>query len=264
MASEAISSSSIDLCNLMMIYDTTCLVENNIVNPQNFHVGASAIPTVAACGYVTGEMAGRRRNLGVQGRKKKRRGRRGGKNEEEADTQRMAHIVLERNLRKRMNEHLAVLRSLVPESHAQRDDQASIVDGAIENVKELERLLQSLEVQKMLFVQKGGSQGHNDMASTAATTTSSQPPFSEFFTYHRNTGSQSPIPNRCSSGGRASMAEIKVTLTEKHANVWILSRRISSLLSKLVAGFQTLHLSIQHLNVNHLDLLVPYSISAKL
>lgn len=64
-------------------------------------------------------------NLGVQGvcnggKKKRRKRARVCKNKEEAETQRMTHIVVERNRRKQMNEHLSVLRSLMPPSYAQR------------------------------------------------------------------------------------------------------------------------------------------------
>lgn len=64
----------------------------------------------------------RRRSLAEQGgRKKKRRRRaRSSKNKEEADTQRMTHIAVERNRRRLMNEHLAALRSLMPHSYVQR------------------------------------------------------------------------------------------------------------------------------------------------
>jgi hypothetical protein len=39
---------------------------------------------------------------------------------EEAETQRMTHIAVERNRRKQMNEYLAVLRSTMPASYVQR------------------------------------------------------------------------------------------------------------------------------------------------
>lgn len=55
-----------------------------------------------------------------QGRKKRRRKPRVCKNKEEAETQRMTHIAVERNRRKQMNEHLAILRSLMPDSYVQR------------------------------------------------------------------------------------------------------------------------------------------------
>lgn len=73
-----------------------------------------------------------------------RRGREKG----DVESQRMTHIVVERNRRRLMNDHLRSLRSLMPPSYAQRGDQASIVGGAIDFVKELEQLVESLEAQK--------------------------------------------------------------------------------------------------------------------
>lgn len=55
-----------------------------------------------------------------QGKKKRKRKPKVCKNKEEAETQRMTHIAVERNRRKQMNEHLSVLRSLMPESYVQR------------------------------------------------------------------------------------------------------------------------------------------------
>lgn len=60
------------------------------------------------------------RSLAVQARKKRRRRPKVCKNKEEAETQRMTHITVERNRRKQMNEHLSVLRCLMPESYVQR------------------------------------------------------------------------------------------------------------------------------------------------
>ncbi|KAL6634943.1 hypothetical protein ACP70R_027614 [Stipagrostis hirtigluma subsp. patula] len=84
--------------------------------------------------------------------RKRRRRTRSCKSREEAESQRMTHIAVERNRRRQMNEYLAVLRSLMPESYVQRGDQASVVGGAIEFVKELEQQLQSLEARKRTLV----------------------------------------------------------------------------------------------------------------
>ena len=75
---------------------------------------------IPPCRSTGAEAVDRRSNLAVQGRKKRRRKPRVCKNKEEADAQRMTHIAVERNRRKQMNEHLAVLRSLMPESYVQR------------------------------------------------------------------------------------------------------------------------------------------------
>jgi hypothetical protein len=42
------------------------------------------------------------------------------KDVEEAESQRMTHIAVERNRRRQMNEYLAVLRSIMPTSYVQR------------------------------------------------------------------------------------------------------------------------------------------------
>ena len=130
MALEALSSS--ELFNFI-IYDTisatpydnhenSFLLENGMTTPQD-HQGSplknsSSMTRKRHPG--SSESVERKQNLGVQERKKRRRKPRVSKNKEEAETQRMTHIAVERNRRKQMNEHLAVLRSLMPESYVQR------------------------------------------------------------------------------------------------------------------------------------------------
>lgn len=54
-------------------------------------------------------------------KKMQRQARRcGGKNKEEKESQRMSHIAVERNRRRLMNDHLCVLRSIMPESYIQK------------------------------------------------------------------------------------------------------------------------------------------------
>lgn len=89
--------------------------------------------------------------------------------------QRIMHITVERNRRKQMNEHLAVLRTLMPPFYVKRvrkrrfnhffpkfsshvleivqfyvlqGDQASIIGGVVDYIKELQQVLQSLEAKK--------------------------------------------------------------------------------------------------------------------
>ncbi|KAL6602779.1 hypothetical protein ACP70R_043140 [Stipagrostis hirtigluma subsp. patula] len=65
-----------------------------------------------------------------------------------AKTTTTSHITVERNRRKQMNEHLAVLRSLMPCFYVKRGDQASIIGGVVDYIKELQQVLQSLEAKK--------------------------------------------------------------------------------------------------------------------
>lgn len=60
------------------------------------------------------------KNSTVQENKNKRKRPRTVKTSEEVESQRMTHIAVERNRRKQMNEHLRVLRSLMPGSYVQR------------------------------------------------------------------------------------------------------------------------------------------------
>lgn len=46
---------------------------------------------------------------------------------EEVESQRMTHIAVERNRRKQMNEHLGILRSLMPNSYVQRVIKSSLI-----------------------------------------------------------------------------------------------------------------------------------------
>ena len=129
-------------------------------------------------------------------------------------------------------------------------------------MKELEHLLQTLEAQKLQILQPAGVGGLNVNEDTTGTASKFMPPpFAQFFAYPQYTWSQ--IPNKYTSKTKAAIADIEVTLIETHANLRILWRKSPRQLSKLVAGFQTLHLTILHLSVTTMDPLVLYSISAK-
>lgn len=66
-----------------------------------------------------GEDVHKTQTLVVDGKNKRKRPRTI-KTSEEVESQRMTHIAVERNRRKQMNEHLRVLRSLMPGSYVQR------------------------------------------------------------------------------------------------------------------------------------------------
>ncbi|KAL6629577.1 hypothetical protein ACP70R_029342 [Stipagrostis hirtigluma subsp. patula] len=62
--------------------------------------------------------------------------------------EKISHITVERNRRKQMNEHLSGLRSLMPCFYVKRGDQASIIGGVVDYIKELQQVLRSLEAKK--------------------------------------------------------------------------------------------------------------------
>lgn len=138
MALEALTSN--DLLNFF-IYETisatpyssqdhspetsTFLLENSLKPPQDqdgetLMESTHTLTSRQLRHPASSESGNLKQNLAVQGRKKRKRKPRVCKNKEEAETQRMTHIAVERNRRKQMNEHLAVLRSLMPESYVQR------------------------------------------------------------------------------------------------------------------------------------------------
>ncbi|XP_006660722.1 transcription factor bHLH94-like [Oryza brachyantha] len=200
----------------------------------------------------------------VQARRRKRRRARAAKNREEVESQRMTHIAVERNRRKQMNEYLAVLRGLMPPSYAQRGDQASIVGGAINFVKELEQLLQSLEARK---------------SSRQCAARDAAAPFAGFFTFPQYSMSATvaaPAVNddvrddggasaeaEASGSKPSAVADVEVTMVESHANLRVLSRRRPRQLLRLVVALQGHRLTVLHLNMTSAGHMVLYSFSLK-
>ncbi|KAJ3673729.1 hypothetical protein LUZ60_005721 [Juncus effusus] len=252
------------------IYDLDSIVgENNIWDPfysldtnnEGFDTNSPSPPMVVKrVEPTTAEMATLSR--------RKRRRTKIVKNKEEIESQRMTHIAVERNRRKQMNEYLAVLRSLMPSSYAQRGDQASIVGGAINYVKELEQLLQSLEVRKTVTCQQ---------SDTSHETTSPFAPFLTFPQYssttscsnsnNNNSSSNCSSPNNSSSANivesQPILADVEVTMVESHANLKVVARRKPRQLVKLVTGLQEMRLSPLHLNMTTVDSMIMYSFSLK-
>ncbi|XP_047083777.1 transcription factor bHLH96-like [Lolium rigidum] len=210
---------------------------------------ASTESKAAAAGPEPAAAAGRR----------KRRRTKIVKNKEEVESQRRTHIAVERNRRRQMNDYLAALRSLMPSSYAQRGDQASIVGGAINYVKELEQLLQSLEVQKSVKNRSGS-------------TDDDRSPFASFFTFPQYSTSCNNIDAPTASDGSSAsnvvksetaVADIEVTMVEGHASLKVLAPRRPKQLQKLIAGMQQLRIPPLHLNVTSVDAMVLYSFSLK-
>ncbi|KAJ0695341.1 hypothetical protein HanOQP8_Chr10g0348571 [Helianthus annuus] len=133
-------------------------------------------------------------------------------------------------------------------------DQASIVGGAINFVKELEQQLQTLEVQKRATI-------------NGYSTPPPPQPFGYFFSFpqysiHRTSddagGSATTANNRL-----PAMADIEVTMVESQANIKILSKKRHSQLLKMVAGLQCLWFTVLHLNVTTVEEMVLYTASVK-
>ncbi|KAL3516136.1 hypothetical protein ACH5RR_023038 [Cinchona calisaya] len=217
----------------------------------------TCIPKIQDCQHLEQDSTGI-----ISSTRSRRRRSRPKKNQEEIENQRMAHIEVERNRRKQMNEYLSVLRGLMPEGYVQKGDQASIVGGAINYVKELEQQLQFLDGQNHV-----NQKIQNYEAGSSS-------PFSDFFTFPQYSTCMS-IPKNASFSvtdlindssthrNRLAAADIEVTMVENHANLKIRSKKRPKQLVKMVSGLQNLRLTVLHLNVTTADRIVLFSISLK-
>ncbi|XP_022740150.1 transcription factor bHLH94-like [Durio zibethinus] len=189
--------------------------------------------------------------------RRKRRRTKSVKNREEIENQRMIHIAVERNRRRQMNDYLAVLRSMMPTSYVQRGDQASIIGGAINFVKELDHLIQSLEARKRM-------EKRSDNSSLSLL-------FSDFFSIPQHSTSSNGIHLSSAAAPDKSMAEklpssvadVEVTMVESHANLKILAKRHPKQLLKMVTGLHSLGLLVLHLNLTSVENMVLYSLSVR-
>ncbi|KAF7037828.1 hypothetical protein CFC21_048117 [Triticum aestivum] len=223
--------------------------EENHCRPGPVSPPAAVAPTRPAA-------SGRGKASSSAAARRRRRRPKAVKNREETESQRRNHIAVERNRRRQMNDYLAVLRSAMPPSYAQRGDQASIVAGAINFVKELEQLLQSLEAQKRRRAQ---------LAST--------PPFAGFFTspqYSTGAGAGAGTADGSGDaesrrGARRGVADVEVAVAESHASVKVLAPRRPKQLVRMVVAMQCLGLTVLHLNATATaDHLVFYSFSLRM
>nr|QDF82411.1 transcription factor bHLH94-like isoform X2 [Cymbidium goeringii] len=195
---------------------------------------------------------------------RKRRRRKSIKNKTEVENQRMTHIFVERNRRKQMNDYLAVLRSLMPSRYVQKTDQASIIGGAINFVKELEHRLQSLQVHKQLNQQQEENRVQNHSNTNPIASFFNFPQFSLTTTAPSEAAATTTLTSsELATAKTSALADIEVTMGESHANLKLLSKQRPKQLFKLVLGLQNLHLTTTHLNVITVKPMVLYSFVLK-
>ncbi|KAL6535071.1 hypothetical protein OROMI_026445 [Orobanche minor] len=175
--------------------------------------------------------------------KSKRKRPRSRKTSEQVESQRMTHITVERNRRKQMNEHLHILKSLMPTSYVQRGDQASIIGGAIEFVRELEQLVQCLESQKRRRLYGDSPiMGDNSLVG-----------------YYRNGLLEEKSEIKSCLGN----VEVKVIGVDG-LMINILSRTRPGQLIRSIAAIEDLQLNIIHANVTTIEQNVLYSFKVKM
>ncbi|KAD1410641.1 hypothetical protein E3N88_42865 [Mikania micrantha] len=204
------------------------------------------------------------KTLAAEGKNKRKRPRTI-KTSEEVESQRMTHIAVERNRRKQMNEHLRVLRSLMPGSYVQRGDQASIIGGAIEFVRELEQLLQCLESQKRRRLY---GETPRVMGDSSAPPIMQQGPSVAMFYPH---APDDPMKlaeyddglKEETAESKSCMADVEVRLLGFDAMIKILCRRRPGQLIKTIAALEDLQFNILHTNITTIEQTVLYSFNVK-
>ncbi|XP_076883754.1 transcription factor FAMA-like [Bidens hawaiensis] len=208
------------------------------------------------------------KTLVAEGKNKRKRPRTI-KTSEEVESQRMTHIAIERNRRKQMNEHLRVLRSLMPGSYVQRGDQASIIGGAIEFVRELEQLLQCLESQKRRRLYGETPRVVGDSSALPMIQQSNQGP-SVAMLYPQLPDDQMKLAEYDDglikeemAESKSCLADVEVRLLGFDAMIKILCRRRPGQLIKTIAALEDLQFNILHTNITTIEQTVLYSFNVK-
>lgn len=139
-------------------------------------------------------------------------------------------------------------------------DQASIIGGAINFVKELEQQVQVLST----IETKGKINNSAEGCCNSNSNSNSKIPFAEFFSFPQFKAMEgcslvSENETQCSS----TVADIEVTMVENHANLKIRSKRRPKQILKIVAGLHSLSLSVLHLNISTINQIVLYCLSVK-
>ncbi|KAK4266404.1 hypothetical protein QN277_027333 [Acacia crassicarpa] len=167
----------------------------------------------------------------------------------------MSHITVERNRRRQMNEHLRVLRSLTPRFYIKRGDQASIVGGVIEFIKELHQVVEVLESQK----RRRKSVSPSPRGSAPITPVHHQvvdSPFGSADSSNKEVGGAV----RCNS----SVADVEVKIEGPNVIVKVISHRMPGQLAKIIAVLERLSFQVLYLNISTMDYTVLHHFVVKI
>ncbi|XP_073119551.1 transcription factor MUTE [Henckelia pumila] len=160
----------------------------------------------------------------------------------------MAHIAVERNRRRQMNEHLKVLRSLTPCFYIKRGDQASIIGGVIEFIKELHQVVQSLEAKK-----KRKSMSPSPGPSPKPFQLSPREPDGD-------TNSFKELGASCNS----PIVDVEAKISGSNVLLRTISKRIPGQVVRIIHVLENLSFEILHLNISSMEDTVLYSFVIKI
>ncbi|XP_065048972.1 transcription factor MUTE-like isoform X1 [Musa acuminata AAA Group] len=161
----------------------------------------------------------------------------------------MSHIAVERNRRRQMNEHLKVLRTLTPSFYIKRGDQASIIGGAIEFIKELQQVLHSLEAKKKRkSLSPSPTPSPRPLLQLTPSPTSSSP------------DTVKELGACCNS----PVADVEAKLSGSNVLLRTLSKRIPGQVVKIITVLERQAFEILHLNISSMEDTVLYSFVIKI
>ncbi|KAJ0542112.1 putative transcription factor bHLH family [Helianthus annuus] len=186
----------------------------------------------------------------------------------------VSHIMVERNRRKLMTEHLSVLRSLMPCFYVRRGDQASIIGGVVDYITESQRVLQSLEAKKRRKVYREQVTHHwidssprrprpplSPRPSVPISPRTPQPTNTYRSTFPPLFIAPSPAnsfirldnSNKLMANLRSPIAEVEVKFAGGNLLVKTCSNRIPGQTTKVIAVLENLSLEVLHVDISVVD-----------
>ncbi|KAF6140920.1 hypothetical protein GIB67_042333 [Kingdonia uniflora] len=192
--------------------------------------------------------------------------------------QRVMHITVERNRRKQMNENLSVLRTLMPSFYVKRGDQASIIGGVVDYIKELQQVLQSLEARKQRKIYSQEVLSPRVLSSSPRISpliSPRKPPLSprlvlnlpisprtpkqptspyKLFSFSTITSpSKFDFVSDIVANSKSPVAEVEVKFSGPNVLLKTVSARIPGQAMKIIVAIEALSLEILHVSINTVD-----------
>ncbi|KAJ0244417.1 Transcription factor MUTE [Hirschfeldia incana] len=178
----------------------------------------------------------------------------------------MSHIAVERNRRRQMNEHLKSLRSLTPCFYIKRGDQASIIGGVIEFIKEMQQLVQVLESKKRRKTLNRPSFPYDHqtiepfiLAAATTTNATTRVPFSRIENV-MTTSTFKEVGSCCNS----PHANVEAKISGSNVVLRVVSRRIEGQLVRIISVLEKLSFQVLHLNISSMEETILYFFVVKI
>ncbi|KAL9161524.1 hypothetical protein ABFS82_07G026600 [Erythranthe guttata] len=179
----------------------------------------------------------------------------------------MSHIAVERNRRRQMNEHLKVLRSLTPCFYIKRGDQASIIGGVIEFIKELHQVVQSLESKKRRRKSLSPSPRPSPITPIRQLFQIISPQLNSPYEISMHDNSSNNSDNTFKELGaccNSPAADVEAKISGSNVLLRTISKKIPGQIVRVIGVLEKLSFEILHLNISTIEDTVLYSFVIKI